>query len=244
MATTIYASFNDIEQAEKAAGALLDRGVNKEDLSLVANGGYREAREQPITAEYYTTPSVNTFAATPSFEPSLEQPAGYPIEQLPRSASTTVVSGERYNNVTLASDAVEYVDGSQAESVAKAGITTTTAEDAGAGAVKGTEIGLGIGILAGIASLIIPGVGLVIGGGALAIALGAAALTTGAGAAVGGIVGYLVDQGVDETNALRYKRSVEAGGALVAITLPSNGVDLQEAELVLSKYGAVDITTY
>jgi len=244
MATTIYASFNDIEQAEKATGALLDHGMNKEDLSLVANGGNREVRSQPIAEDYFVTPGVNTFAATPSFEPAFVQPAGYALGGQPVSQNESAVNGERYNNVTMASDAVEYIDATQAESVAKTGITTTTAEDAGAGAVKGTEIGLGIGILAGIASLIIPGVGLVIGGGALAIALGAAALTTGAGAAVGGLVGYLVDQGVDETNALRYKQSVEAGGALVAIRLPSNGVDLQEAELVLNKYGATDITTY
>jgi len=37
MATNLYASFVDAAQAEKAAGALLDFGVAKEDLSLVTN---------------------------------------------------------------------------------------------------------------------------------------------------------------------------------------------------------------
>jgi hypothetical protein len=37
MASNLYATFVDSAQAEKAAGALLDYGVRKEDLSLVTN---------------------------------------------------------------------------------------------------------------------------------------------------------------------------------------------------------------
>lgn len=44
MAQTIYASFADASLAEKAAGALLDYGVRQEDLSLVANNQYGQAR--------------------------------------------------------------------------------------------------------------------------------------------------------------------------------------------------------
>lgn len=35
LATTLYASFNDVGLAEKAAGALMDHGVEPDDLSLV-----------------------------------------------------------------------------------------------------------------------------------------------------------------------------------------------------------------
>ena len=73
------------------------------------------------------------------------------------------------------------------DAAAKHGISTTTPEDAGEGAVKGTGIGLGVGILASLAALTVPGVGLVLGGGALAAALGATALTAGAGAIAGGV---------------------------------------------------------
>lgn len=79
---------------------------------------------------------------------------------------------------------------------AKHGISTTTPEDAGSGAVKGAGIGLGLGAVAAIASLLVPGIGLVTGAGALATALGGAALTAGAGAIAGGVTGYLKDQGV------------------------------------------------
>ena len=127
---------------------------------------------------------------------------------------------------------------------AKHGISTTTPEDAGAGAVKGTGIGLGVGILASLAALTIPGVGLVLGGGALAAALGATALTAGAGAIAGGTTGYLKDQGVPADAAEHYHGTVQAGGAVLSVNVPSGSVDQATAESVLSKYGAANVNAY
>lgn len=127
---------------------------------------------------------------------------------------------------------------------AKHGISTTTPEDAGEGAVKGTGIGLGVGILASLAALTIPGIGLVLGGGALAAALGATALTAGAGAIAGGATGYLKDQGVPHEAAERYHSTVSGGGAVLSINVPSGDVDQATAEAVLSKYGAGDVNAY
>src|SRR5438270_11952405 len=44
MAETLYASFPDPALAEQAAGALLDRGVRSEDLSLIASEAYARTR--------------------------------------------------------------------------------------------------------------------------------------------------------------------------------------------------------
>ena len=127
---------------------------------------------------------------------------------------------------------------------AKRGISTTTPEDAGEGAVKGTGIGLGVGILASLAALTIPGIGLVLGGGALAAALGATALTAGAGAIAGGATGFLKDQGVPHEAADRYHGMVAGGGAVLSINIPSGDVDQATAEAILSKYGAADVNAY
>jgi hypothetical protein len=269
MSQTIYASFADVEHAEKAAGALLDYGVQKDDISLVANNGRTIGQEQEVGSVYpaYDTDVTNTgvnydsteapiatvpaFATTGPIEPqyatsSFNDPTR-PLADLPtdRYGSSGFSESDNradvYDNSTT-SNTVH--DSGNSDAVAKSGITTTTADDAGVGALKGTGIGLGIGILAGLASLIVPGVGLVIGGGALAGAIGAAALTTGAGAVAGGVVGYLKDQGVAETDAVRYEQALGSGGALLAVNLPSNGVDLQSAEVVLNKYGATDIRAY
>jgi len=131
-----------------------------------------------------------------------------------------------------------------AATAAKHGISTTTPEDAGEGAVKGTGIGLGVGILASLAALTIPGVGLVLGGGALAAALGATALTAGAGAIAGGATGFLKDQGVPHEAADRYHGTVAGGGAVLSINVPSGDVDQATAESVLAKYGAADVNAY
>lgn len=130
------------------------------------------------------------------------------------------------------------------EASAKQGISTTTAADAGAGAIKGTAWGAGLGALAVLAALVVPGVGLVLGGGALASALGAVAASAGAGAVAGAVTGYLKDQGVDEDVAHHYESTIGAGGALLAITLPSGDVGEAEAQAVVDKYGATHVNAY
>lgn len=127
------------------------------------------------------------------------------------------------------------------ESHAENGITTTTGADAAAGAAKGAGIGLAVGALGALASLLIPGFGLVTGGGALATALGAAAGTTAGGAVAGGMTGYLQDQGVEEVAAVDYEEAVKRGGAVVELHLPSNDVGSLQAEQLLNKYAASNI---
>jgi hypothetical protein len=191
----LYASFDDAALAEKAAGALLDYGVRKEDLSVVANNAYGETRAVPGTA----------------------------WSQLALAGDR--MAGGMSSAVGAANAPVGYGAEDDAEHAAKTGISTTTPEDAGAGAVKGAEIGLGLGILAGVAALLVPGVGLVLGGGALASAIGAAALTAGAGAE-------------------RYQGIVEQGGAVLNVNLPSGNVDQPTAEQVIAKYHATDVNSY
>lgn len=133
----------------------------------------------------------------------------------------------------------------EAEAGAKHGISTTTAGDVAAGAVKGTVAGLGVGIAAMMAALFIPGVGIVAGAGALAIALTGVAGATAAGTVAGSVVGLLVDQGMEEDRALFYSNTLAEGGALVSLHLPSGGLETAEAEGILAKYGARNmVTTY
>jgi hypothetical protein len=124
------------------------------------------------------------------------------------------------------------------------GISTTTGADAASGAAKGAGIGLGLGAAAAIASMFIPGVGLVTGGGALASALAGLAASTAGGAAAGGATGYLKDQGVPEAAAMDYDKAIRSGGAMVAVTVPSNDVDRATAESVLAKYNAGNVNSY
>ncbi|MBV8280815.1 MAG: hypothetical protein JO347_01980 [Candidatus Eremiobacteraeota bacterium] len=120
------------------------------------------------------------------------------------------------------------------------GVTTTTAADAGVGAVKGAGWGAGVGVVAALASLFIPGVGLVVGSGALATAIAAGAATLVGGAITGGIVGLLVDQGVSAEQAATYQRIVTGGGAILTLSMPSGELRRDDVDDVVAKYGATE----
>ena len=123
--------------------------------------------------------------------------------------------------------------------VGTGGITTTTPEDAAAGAAVGAGVGLVTGLLAAAAALTVPGIGLVLAGGALASALGVAAGTTVAGAVAGGAVGYLRDMGMPEQAASRYADRIAEGDYLISATIDSAQYD--DIKLLLLEYNAAGV---
>lgn len=124
----------------------------------------------------------------------------------------------------------------------------TPAEKAGSGAVAGTATGAGLGLLAGLAALAIPGVGPLIAAGPLAASLGvgaatvagATALGAGIGAASGALVGPLVDAGIPRPEAEVYNEGVRRGGALVTVRTNDRS-DAEEAADIMSQHRVVDI---
>lgn len=83
----------------------------------------------------------------------------------------------------------------------------------GTGATLGTLLGGGAGLLAGIGSLAIPGVGPVVAAGWLVATLTGA----GIGAASGGLLGALTGAGVSNDEANVYAEGVKRGGSLVTV---------------------------
>ncbi len=264
----LYASFADASLAEKAAGALLDYGVKQQDISIVAHEAHAATRETLYGTQGTVTGAAaglgNTIAAagdrvagaTTGAFGAEGTAAGYDAAANARTGAGTAQVYDNPTATAVGSDlnpmdqggpdsAASHANSPEAtDNAAKHGISTTTPEDAGEGAVKGTGLGLGVGILASIAALAVPGFGIVLGGGALAAALGATALTAGAGAIAGGATGYLKDQGVPADAAERYHGAVTAGGAVLSLAIPSGDVDQATASAVLSKYGASDVNAY
>ena len=240
----LYASFADAALAEKAAGALLDSGVRQEDLSVVANDQYDQTQQSyaaQATDPNYTAGATGSYGSEGGVA-VYNNPAAAGLGTAGMGVGTSAIAGDLNPLDRGGMDSA--MSQENIETAAKHGISTTTPEDAGEGAVKGTGIGLGVGILASLAALTIPGVGLVLGGGALAAALGATALTAGAGAVAGGATGFLKDQGVPHEAADRYYGAVTGGGAVLSLNIPSGKVDQATAESILSKYGAADMNTY
>lgn len=238
---TIYASFNDPALAEKAAGALLDYGVRSEDISVIAHEKYGTSR---------ATGTMFEDRASATVDPAYSDRIVADVDNAAVSSdyNTTVVDRNIGTDPIDRDDSVvtrdRATDESHIEGAAKGGISTTTPGDAASGAVKGAGIGLGVGVMAALAALMVPGFGLVLGGGALATAIAGAAGATAAGAVAGGTFGYLKDQGVPDEVATEYNKAFESGGAILAVNVPSGDVDSATAETVLAKYGANNVGSY
>ncbi len=104
---------------------------------------------------------------------------------------------------------------------------------AGTGATLGTVLGGGAGLLAGIGSLAIPGIGPIVAAGWLVAALTGA----GVGAAAGGLVGSLTGAGVSEADAQTYQQHVNEGGTLVTARVDDG--QAAQVEQMMSTGGAM-----
>ena len=90
--------------------------------------------------------------------------------------------------------------------------------------------------MAGIAAVVVPGVGPVLALGTLYTAVGGAA----AGAATGGLLGAMSGLGLSEDEAVYYERYFHEGKALVAVRDPAGRT--REATEILESFGAYDVT--
>lgn len=110
-------------------------------------------------------------------------------------------------------------------------------EDASAiqGALGGMTIGGALGLLLGIGTLAIPGIGPVLAAGPLAAAFG----STAVGAGIGGLIGVLSNAGVSHDDALLFNEGLRRGGTLVSAHVHENMIDA--TEMAFERAGAVNI---
>jgi hypothetical protein len=111
----------------------------------------------------------------------------------------------------------------------------------GNAAVGGAATGGLIGLVAGVAALVIPGIGPVISAGTLTTALGLTAAGAGIGAAAGGLIGAMTDLGLSEEETDVYAEGIKRGGILVTVRTEEDERD--EVEDLLEEAGAVDVNT-
>jgi hypothetical protein len=115
---------------------------------------------------------------------------------------------------------------------------TKAPEGTTTGVAAGGILGGTLGVLAGIGTLAIPGVGPFIAAGP--IMAGLAGL--GVGGAVGGLIGALVGMGIPEYEAKRYEGRVKNGGILLSVHCDTSN-EIDRAKKVLESTGAEDISS-
>lgn len=216
---TIYALFQDVSDAERAIGALRDHGVPESSIGIASRRAAEEEEAGRVRDGYTRLTTDNTTStATYAAHPSTPPPAAIASTIAPRSDVDTSENVITTGNI---------------------GLTTTTPQDAAAGAAVGGGVGLVAGLLAAAAAVMIPGVGLILSGGILAGALGVAAATTAAGAAVGGVTGYLRDMGMPEHAAANINDRLREGDYLMTVTVDPTRYD--DIKQLLLKYNAAGV---
>ena len=115
---------------------------------------------------------------------------------------------------------------------------TKAPEGTTAGAVAGGAIGGTLGLLAGIGSIAIPGVGPFIAAGPIMGALAG----IGSGGVVGGLIGALVGMGIPEYEAKRFEGRLKDGGVLLSVHC-NTSQQITLAKDVLTQSGAQDVSS-
>lgn len=115
---------------------------------------------------------------------------------------------------------------------------TKAPEGAATGATTGAVLGGGLGLLAGIGALAIPGLGPFIAAGPIMAALAG----MGVGGTVGGLTGALVGLGIPEYEAKRYEGRLQKGGILLSVHCDTSD-EIKRAKEVLNSTGAEDISS-
>lgn len=115
---------------------------------------------------------------------------------------------------------------------------TKAPEGAIGGVAAGGVVGGGLGLLAGLGALAIPGIGPLVAAGPLMAALSGAAV----GATVGGIAGALIGLGVPEFEAKRYEGRIKDGNILISLHTGSSD-DASRAKGIFHAAGAEDVCT-
>jgi Heat induced stress protein YflT len=105
----------------------------------------------------------------------------------------------------------------------------------GAAAASGASFGGGMGIVASLVALAIPGVGPIVAGGAIATVIAG----LGIGAASGGLIGALSNMGVSHEEAPLYEEAVRRG-ALILVAKVDEPVEREVVDL-MRENGARDL---
>jgi len=116
--------------------------------------------------------------------------------------------------------------------------STKAPEGSAAGAVTGAALGGTLGLLAGIGTLAIPGIGPFIAAGPIMATLAG----VGVGGTVGGLLGALLGMGIPEYVAQRYEGRVKEGGVLVSVHCDTSN-EVSRAEELLKETGAEDVSS-
>lgn len=155
--------------------------------------------------------------------------------QAQRAVQALEGSGIPRNDISLVANNAEGKYDHYANTALENDVTDSATTGAGTGATAGAVVGGGLGLLAGLGLMAIPGFGPIVAAGWIVSTITGA----GIGAAAGGVLGALVGAGVPHEEATLYNEGVRRGGTLIAVKTADDMAG--STADTLSQFGAVNI---
>jgi hypothetical protein len=170
--------------------------------------------------------AVGVFSHRQNAEQALHElkHSGFPMDRV------SIIARDAGRKEDIAGTVVHKGVGEQADEGAKVGIAT--------GGVLG---GLG-GLLVGLGTLAIPGVGPVMVAGAIATVITTTVAGAGIGAVAGGLLGVLISLGIPEERARVYSDRLDRGDYLLFID--GTDAEIAQAEAILRQRGIEEFGVY
>jgi uncharacterized membrane protein len=145
-------------------------------------------------------------------------------------------TAQSLENLGIPNSSISIIAGNDAnrhrEYLEKAKRASTSAASA---ATTGARVGGGIGLLAGLMALVIPGVGAILAGGAFATLL----TGLGIGAAGGGLIAAFAEMGISHEEAPIYEEAVRRGAVMLTATVDDPLEN--DAMATMQRHGARDL---
>lgn len=233
----------------RQASAILNQGsLNRpgiQEFNIYNTADWNRAPEAQPQVDRMAVPGTRTAQSGQSASTNLgAEKRAIGVFQHRREAETALTelrsNGFSMNQVSLIAKDTDQGNIAGATATSPKGIQDRTKADEGAvaGAATGGALGGLGGLLVGLGTLAIPGIGPIVAGGATATAL-ATALTGGAiGAAAGGLTGGLVGLGIPEDQAKVYNDRFNQGDYLVMVE--GTEAEVRRAETLLNRQGIRD----
>lgn len=215
--STLYATFQRAADAEKAAGALIDHGASRSDLTITSKQASR-TRSRHTSADETAVQAGENEGWAPRTLPALAS-----AQQLQDREDIRADQG--------------YREADQAERSAKRGISFTTINDALAGAVMGGFVGACCGIVICLVSMS-PKEWSMLMAPALTLAV---VVALAAGIIIGAVVGMLKDLGFFGKGAASSTRQATGHPVLLAVDVSSGRTLEGDARRLVTKYHAASI---
>lgn len=170
--------------------------------------------------------AVGTFSNRADIEKALHElkNSGFPMERV------SVIAKDAEHRGDIAGTPTREEIGNKAD------------EGATAGVISGGALGGLTGLLVGLGTIAIPGVGPIMLAGATATTLATTLAGAGIGAAAGGLIGALIGLGIPEERARVYHQRVERGHYLVIVE--GTEAEIARAEQIFHRYGIQEFGIY